>query len=146
MTLKQITKSWKVNSLHECAAKKQSLYVLHVENFSGWRHRRRRCPKRKEFTAEIAENAEKSRNSFLALTSDRGFSHFFHDASLFQQRIQFRHHLKRISHIQYVRFAPRPPAIRIEIHRPPFLNESPADDVRLLAMTASGQSFRMPRG
>ena len=60
-----------------------------------------------------------------------------------QQRVHLLHHLKRIRHVQHIRLPPRPPAIGIQVYRPPLCDESPADHVRLLAMTASRESFRV---
>ena len=62
-----------------------------------------------------------------------------------EQRIDLRHHLEGVRHIQHVGFAARPSTVRIEINGAPFANEAPADGVRLFAVTAGGQAFGMAR-
>ena len=62
-----------------------------------------------------------------------------------EKGIQFGHHLKCIGNVENVGLAARPPAIRIKIHCSPFIDESPAHDVRFFTMATCGKSFGMAR-
>ena len=60
-----------------------------------------------------------------------------------QKRIDLRHHLEGVGHVQDISLAAGPAAIGIEIDGAPLANESPTHGVRLLAVAARGQPLGM---
>src|SRR5664279_303358 len=62
-----------------------------------------------------------------------------------EQRVHLCHHLEGVGDIEHIRFAACPSAIRVEIDGAPFANKAPTNRVRLLPMTACGQSLGMSR-
>ena len=62
-----------------------------------------------------------------------------------QQLVHFGNHRERIGHIKHVGLAARPAAIRIQTDGAAFADETPADGMRLLTVTAGAQAFRVTR-
>src|ERR1039457_1682920 len=57
-----------------------------------------------------------------------------------EQRVDLRHYLESVGDVEHVGFAARPSAVGIEIDGAALANETPADSVGLLTMTAGGQT------
>src|SRR5208337_1127891 len=66
-------------------------------------------------------------------------------ADFFQQRIHFRHHLKRVGDVNDIGFAACPAAVCVQRNRPALADEPPADHVRLFAVAASGETLGVAR-
>ncbi len=61
-----------------------------------------------------------------------------------EQLVHFRHDGEGVRDIQHVGFASRPATIRVQIDRTALVDEAPADSMRLFAVAAGGQPFRVP--
>ena len=60
---------------------------------------------------------------------------------LFQQVVYLGHYLEGVGYVDYIGFAAGPAAIGIEIDGAAFVDEAPADYVRLFAVAAGGEAF-----